>query len=111
MSCAASAAWSRPVSSYCCTEHGQRCGVTLLGRITTIAMSKSSQLGRFCTVAACPHVLQVMMAQVSDISETCGRALEIRKPSYIGRLAKPFFILEVYSPQRSVGHVAALEPS
>jgi hypothetical protein len=67
MSYAALAAWSRPILSHCCTEHGYRCGVVLSSRITTIAMSMSDQLGRHCTIAACPHVLQVMMAQVSRI--------------------------------------------
>jgi hypothetical protein len=44
MSCTTSAAWSCPVSLPCCTEHGQRCGVVLVGHITTVAMSKSGQL-------------------------------------------------------------------
>jgi hypothetical protein len=50
MSCTASAAWSRPVSSPCYTEHGQRCGVILSDRITTVAISSSGQLGLRCTV-------------------------------------------------------------
>jgi hypothetical protein len=62
MSCMTSAAWSRPISSPCYTEHGQRCGAVLSGRITTAAMSRSGQLGLRCTVeltvAACPHALQ-----------------------------------------------------
>jgi hypothetical protein len=45
MSCTSSTAWSRPVSSPCCNEHGQCCGVVLVGRITTVAMSRSGQLG------------------------------------------------------------------
>jgi hypothetical protein len=57
MSCAASTAWSRPVLLYRCTEHGQRCGVALLGRITTVAMSRSGHLGRCCIIAASPHIL------------------------------------------------------
>jgi hypothetical protein len=48
--CTTSAAWSRSVSSPCYTKHGQRCGVILSGRITTIAMSMSGQLGLHCTV-------------------------------------------------------------
>jgi hypothetical protein len=71
----------------------------------------SGQLGRRRTVAACLHVLQVMMAQVSGVSEHMRVRLETRKPSRIGRSAKPFFILEVCDPQRSVGHVVAPEPS
>ncbi len=50
MSCTASAAWSHPVPSLCCTEHGQHRGAVLSGRITTIAMSMSGQLGLHCTV-------------------------------------------------------------
>jgi hypothetical protein len=41
MSCMTSTAWSRPVSSPCYTEHGQRCGVVLSGHITTVAMFSS----------------------------------------------------------------------
>jgi hypothetical protein len=58
MSFATSAVWSRPDLSHCCTEHGQRRGVAMSGHITTVAISKSGQLGRRCTVAACPHVLR-----------------------------------------------------
>jgi hypothetical protein len=102
MSCAASVVWSHPVLSYCYTEHGHRCGVTLWGHITTVAMFRSGQLGRCRTIAACPQVLQVMMAQVSGVSEPYGHALETREPSRIGRPAKPFYILEVCDPQRSM---------
>jgi hypothetical protein len=41
MSCMASAVWSRPVLSLCCTEHGLYHGVVLSGRITSVAMSRS----------------------------------------------------------------------
>jgi hypothetical protein len=50
MSCTASAAWSRPISSPCYTEHDQHCGVILSSRITTVAMSRSDQLKQRCTV-------------------------------------------------------------
>jgi hypothetical protein len=50
MSCTTSAAWSQAVLSLYCTEHGQRCGAILMGRITTVAMSRSGQLGLRCTV-------------------------------------------------------------
>jgi hypothetical protein len=53
MSYTASTAWSRPVSSLCCTKHGQHCGAVLSGRITTVGMSRSGQLSRRCTVE--PH--------------------------------------------------------
>jgi hypothetical protein len=65
MSYAASVACSSSVLSYCCTEHGQQRGVALLSRITTVAMSRSGQIGQCCTVAwhcsAHLHGLQVMM--------------------------------------------------
>jgi hypothetical protein len=44
MSCTTSAVWSRTVSSPCYTEHGQRCGAILSGRITTVAMSRCGLL-------------------------------------------------------------------
>jgi hypothetical protein len=50
MSYMTSTAWSRPVLSLCCTEHGPyRCAV-LSGRITSVAMFRSGQLDRRCTV-------------------------------------------------------------
>jgi hypothetical protein len=50
MSCTASAAWSRAVLSLCCTEHGPSRGAVLSGRIIIVAMYRSGQLGRRCTV-------------------------------------------------------------
>jgi hypothetical protein len=50
MSYTTSAVWSRPVLLLCCTEHGLYHGVVLSGRITSIAMSRSVQLGRRYTV-------------------------------------------------------------
>jgi hypothetical protein len=50
MSCSALAAWSHPVLSLCCTEPCSSCGAILLGHNTTVAMSRSGQLGRRCTV-------------------------------------------------------------
>jgi hypothetical protein len=47
--------------------------------------------------AACPHVLQAIIAQVSGDLETC-------EPTYIGRHVLPSFIHEA-------GHVAASETS
>jgi hypothetical protein len=61
--------------------------------------------------AAYLHVLHAMMLQVSGISEMCGRTLETRKPSCIGRPVKPFFILKARGPLRVAGHVIALETS
>jgi hypothetical protein len=76
-----------------------------------------------CNVIACPHALQAlttlsvrtscmhMMALTSDALETCVRALEIYVPSYIGRSASLFFMLESRGPQRAVGHMAVSEPA
>jgi hypothetical protein len=50
MSYTMSAAWSRPVLSLCCTKHCPYRGTVLMGRITSVAKSKSGQLGRRCTV-------------------------------------------------------------
>jgi hypothetical protein len=63
MYCTTSAAWSRPVLSFCCTEHGPSRGAVLSGHITTVAMSRSGQLGRRCTIEPyCNslHILQVL---------------------------------------------------
>jgi hypothetical protein len=45
MCCTASVAWSHLVLSLCCTEHGPYYGVILSGHITSVAMSRSGQLG------------------------------------------------------------------
>jgi hypothetical protein len=58
-----------------------------------------------------PNVLHAMMAQVSGVSETCGRALETCEPSHMGRSAKPFFILKAHGPLRGARHVTAPELS
>jgi predicted NBD/HSP70 family sugar kinase len=50
MSCTSSVAWSCPVLSLYCTEHGLYRGAILSGHITFVAMSKSDQLSRRCTV-------------------------------------------------------------
>jgi hypothetical protein len=53
ISCTTLAAWSRPVLSLWCTKHGLSRGAILLGHITTVAMCRSGQLGRHCTIE--PH--------------------------------------------------------
>jgi hypothetical protein len=53
MSSMASAAWSHHVLSLCCIEHGPYRGAVLSGHITFVAMSRSGQLGRRCTIE--PH--------------------------------------------------------
>jgi hypothetical protein len=73
MSCTASVAWSRLVSSLCYTEHGQCCGAVLSGRITTVTMSRSGQLGLRCTVEPKCSGLSACLA---GASVTCDRALD-----------------------------------
>jgi hypothetical protein len=99
-----SAAWSRPVLSLCYTESGPSHGAILSGRITTIAMFRSDQLGRRCIVGC-----TVAAYTSTDASVTHERALEIREPSYMPRAAKPFFIHVDHSPPGAVGHVVAPE--
>jgi hypothetical protein len=102
MSCTASAAWSRLVSSPCYTEH-ERCGAVLSGRITTVAMSRSGQLGLRCTVepnCSGPY------ACLAGASVTCDRALDTCEPSCV-----PFFISVVHKPLGAVGYVTAPELS
>jgi hypothetical protein len=49
MSYTVSAAWSHPVLSLCCTEHGPSRGAVLSGHITTVGIFRSGQLDRRCT--------------------------------------------------------------
>jgi hypothetical protein len=126
MSCAAYAAWSRPVSSPCYTEHGQRCGAVMSDCITIVAMYRSGQLGQRYTVKPNCSGLSVRLA---GASVTCEHALKTCEPSCVPRAAKSFFILVVHSPlglwgtwqHRSsllreiepgtMGYVAASEPT
>jgi hypothetical protein len=108
MSCTTSAAWSRPVSSPCYTEHDQRCGAVLLGRITTVAMSRSDQLGLRCTVEpSCSD----LFAHLAGASVTRDRALDTCEPSCVSEAARPFVIPLVHNPLGAVEYVAALELS
>jgi hypothetical protein len=104
MSCTVSAAWSRPVSSPCYTEHGQHYGVVLSGRITTVAMSRSGQLGLRCSVE--PNC-SGMSARLAGTSITRDRALDTCEPSCLPGAARPFFIPVVHSPLGGVGYVVA----
>jgi hypothetical protein len=108
MSCTASAAWSRPVLSLCCTEHGQRCGVFLSGHITTVAMCRSGQLGLRCTVE--PNCIG-LSARLAGASVTHDCALDTCEPSCVPREARPFFISVLHSPLGATGYVAAPELS
>jgi hypothetical protein len=80
MSCTASTAWSRPVSSPCYTEHGQRCGTVLSGRTTIVAMSRSGQLGLHCTVELNCSGLS---ARLAGASVTHDRTLDTCEPSCV----------------------------
>jgi hypothetical protein len=90
MSCTTLAAWSRPVSSPCYTEHGQRCGAVLSGRITTIAMSKGGQLGLCCTIES---NYSGLFACLIGTSVTYDHALDTCEPSYVpGQLGLSLFL-------------------
>jgi hypothetical protein len=108
MSCTVLAAWSRSVSSPCYTEHGQRCDAVLSGRITTVAISRSGQLGLCCTVE--PNC-NGMSARLAGVSVTRDRALDTCESSCVLGAARPFFIPVVHNPLGAVGYVAAPELS
>jgi hypothetical protein len=108
MSCTTSAIWSRPVSSPCYTEHGQRCGAVLMGRITIVAMSRSSQLGLCCTVE--PNC-SGMSTRLGGASVTRNCALDTCEPICVPGAGRPFFIPVVHSPLRAVGYVVTPELS
>jgi hypothetical protein len=108
MSCTASAAWSHHVSSPFYTEHGQHCGAVMLGRITTVAMSKSSQLGLRCTVE--PNC-SAMFARLAGALVTCNCTLDTCEHSCVSGAGRPFFIPVVHSLLGDVGYVAAPELS
>jgi hypothetical protein len=63
MSSMASVAWSRPVLSLCCTEHGMYHGAVLSGRITSVSMYKSGQPGRCCTIELHCSSLHVLLSK------------------------------------------------
>jgi hypothetical protein len=108
MSCTTLVVWSRHVSSPYYTEHGQRCGAIMLDRITTVAMSRSGQLGLRCTVE--PNC-SGMSARLAGASVTRDRTLDTCKSSYVPGAVRSFFIPVVYRPLGAVGYVAALELS
>jgi hypothetical protein len=108
MSCTTSAVWSRPVSSPCYNEHGQRCGAILSGRITIIAMSRSGQLGLCCSIEP---KCSGLSARLSGASVTRNRALDTCEISCVPGAARPFFIPVVHSPLGAVGYVVAPELS
>jgi hypothetical protein len=88
-----SATWSHSVSSPYYTEHGQHCGAVLLGRITTVAMSRSGQLGLHCSIELNCSGLS---ARLTGASVTCDCALDTCEPSCVPGAARPFFIPVVH---------------
>jgi hypothetical protein len=108
ISCTASAAWSCPVSSSCYTEYGQRCGVILSGRITTIAMFRSGQLSLHCSVESNRSGLS---AHLAGASVTRDRGLDTYEPSCVLGATRPFFIHVVHRSLGAVGYVTAPELS
>jgi hypothetical protein len=108
MSCMTSAARSCLVSSPCYTKHGQRCGAILSGRITTVAMSMSGQLGMHCTVE--PNC-SGMSTHLIGVSVTRDHALDTSETNCVPGAARPFFIRMVHSPLGDMGYVAAPELS
>jgi hypothetical protein len=95
MSCTTSVTWSRPVSSPCYTEHGQRCGVILSGDITSVVMSRSGQLSPRCSVKSNYSGMSTCLA---GASVTRGRTLDTCEPSCVPRAARSFFIPVVHNP-------------
>jgi hypothetical protein len=108
MSCTATVAWSHHISSPCYTKHGQRSGAVLSGRITTVTMSRSNQLGLRCTVELNCGGLS---ARLVATSVTHDHALEIYEPSCVPGVARHLFIPMVHSPLGAVGYVAEPELS
>jgi hypothetical protein len=123
MSCTTSAACSRTISSPCYTEHGQRCGAVLSGRITIVTMSRSGQLGLHCSVEPNCNGLS---ARLADASVTRNRALDTCEPTCVAGAARPSLFLwyiarwghgvrssteALLLRRRARGHVTASEPT
>jgi hypothetical protein len=81
---------------------------SLSGRITTVAMSRSGQLGLCCTVE--PNC-SGMPACLIGASVTRDRALDTCESNCVPGAARSFFIPVVHSPLGAVGYVAAPELS
>jgi hypothetical protein len=84
------------------------CGAILSGRITTVSMSRSGQLGLRCTVEPNYSGLSARLAGASVIRD---RALDTCEPSCVPGAARHCFIPVVHSPLGAVGYVAASELS
>jgi hypothetical protein len=78
------------------------------GRITTVAMSRSGQLGLRCTVELkCSD----LSARLADASLTCDRALVTCEPNCVPRQLGLSLFLRSTARWGAVGYVAALELS
>jgi hypothetical protein len=108
MSYTTSAAWSHHVSSPYYTEHGQRCCAVLLDRITTVAISRSGQLGLCCTIEPNCSGISARLTCTSVIRD---RALDTCEPSCVPGATRPFFILVVHNLLGAVGYMVAPEQS
>jgi hypothetical protein len=108
MSCTASAVWTRLALSLCCTEPGSSRVAVLFGRITTVDMFRSGQLGLCCTVE--PNCSS-MSTRLAGALETRGRALDTCEPSCVPGAARSFFIHVVHNPLGGTGYVVAPELS
>jgi hypothetical protein len=99
ISCTASAAWSRPVLSLCYTEPDPSRGAVLSGRITTVAMSRSGQLGRRCTVEK--HCSGLHVCRRLSNARACLEK-HASLAACLGQLSLSLFL-------RAMGHVTAPE--
>jgi hypothetical protein len=108
MSCMALAAWSHLVLSLCYTEPAPARRAVLSGCITTVAMSRSGQLGLRCTLEPNGNGMSARHAGALVIRD---RALHTCKLSCVPGAARLFFIPVVHSPLGAMGYVVAPELS
>jgi hypothetical protein len=79
--------------SSCLFTLGQHCGVVLSDRISTVAMSRSGQLGLRCTVESNCSGMPVRLA---GASVTYDRGLDTCEFSYVPEADRTFFIRMVH---------------
>jgi hypothetical protein len=105
MSYTASAAWSHPVLSLCCTEPDLSRGAVMSGRIIIVAMSRSGQLDQCCTVGK--HCSGMHVCRRLSNAQVCLRKYATLA-TCLGQLSI-FFIPMVHNPSGAMGHVTASE--
>jgi hypothetical protein len=100
----------------CFSSHA--CTVAVSGMWSTVLVLYCN-----CTIATCPHVLQIltvlpartsyrlMMALISGALETFVHALGTYETSCTVRPARLFFMLEAHGTQRTIERVAAQSPT